>query len=768
MTATYLNWGQSATRSTRRWLGLAILACSLSLPIVMAEDVAPPAAAVERTPAATDELIAEKVVKLVGEMHFSHPTFNDAMSAELFDAYFRRLDPERSYFLQSDIDEFTPYRDILDTNLGEKGKMDFAFAAFSRLLQRMHERHAYLTARLDQPFDYTGKAEMLIDRVDAPWARDEAEMNAIWDARMMNQMIVLMLGKEEDDAAAAAAAAQGETVDKGDITTDPRKALGLEPKTPKERIAQRYSDYERLMMEKDGLDVMEMYLSTFTSLCDPHSTYSNWRTFEDFNNDMKLSFDGIGATLSSVDGYTYIVSIITGGPASRDGRLQGGDIVVAVGQGDQEPESVVNLSLDKVVRKIRGEKNSVVKLWVQKSIDDVPRVIDIVRGEVKIADKEAKGEVREVTLPDGGTYTMGVVTLPMFYADAAAVRRLDPNAKSATNDVKRLITDMIESDNIDGVVMDLRGNGGGYLTEAISLSGLFIPTGPVVQIHYPGATEVKDDEDKTYIDLPLVVMVDRGTASASEIFAAAIQDYGRGVVVGDKSTHGKGTVQDVIDLTPMRKTDFRLRRAKPGALKLTVAKYYRVNGGSTQQKGVEPDITLPNFRDQMEIGEAYLPHVMDWDEIPAQQVKRTPHAVERLIPTLLQNSLNRREEEHIFSEMQEIIDYFNKRRERTHISLNLDARRALRAEDEAWTKRRDALLAVAQEDVDDEPVIEAPVQKDAPKDAAPNDEAEAEDTPTARDIYLDEGLNILADLLRLTNHPAVARDQGAPATETQN
>lgn len=705
-------------------------------------------------PTSTDENVAQKIVSLVGRHHYSHPELNDAVSRELFDEYFDRLDPDHTYFLQTDIDEFAPFRDLLDDQLTRKGQMDFAYAVFSRMLQRMSERHEYARQRLEKPFDFAADDTMLIDRSEAPFAADMDESNAIWDARLKNQMLLLIIAKEEAEARKAAAAA-GEEVE--DEVEDPRVAIGLGDKTPEERIIQRYTNYERWMTEKDGLDVMEIFLSTFTSLLDPHSTYWNWRTYEDFTIEMRLSFDGIGATLNSIDGYTRVVSIIAGGPASQDGRLQPGDIITAVGQGpDGEAEDVINLPLDKVVRKIRGKKDSVVRLWVQKSLDDVPTVIDIVRGEVKLSEKEAKGEVRDVTLPGGESYKLGVIKLPGFYADAGALRRGDPDAKSATGDVKRLLDKMIEEDNIDGLVFDLRGNGGGYLFEAISLTGLFIPEGPVVQIRYPGSIEVREDEDDTYYDLPLVVMVDRATASASEIFAAAIQDYDRGVVVGDKSTHGKGTVQDVMDL---KKMVYSLRRAKPGALKFTVAKYYRVNGGSTQQKGVEPDITLPNFRDQMEIGEAYLPHVMVWDEIPAQDVDRTHHAVSRLIDSLRVNSQKRRDEDHIFDELMKVINYFQARREMKNITLNKEDRLALRAEDELWSDRRDALLALDDEaeepTVADTDVVEAP-------------EGEEGTNQKYRDIYLDEGLNILADLIQLTTHGAIAHEGEVPTEETRN
>lgn len=742
---------------TRRFrhvaLGTALFVGSLSVPQWSLAEAANPAPAA-LAPSEVDEGVAKIVVNLLRQHHFSHPDVNDAMSEELFDEFFKRLDPDHVYFLQSDIDEFTPYRDILDDSLLRNGRMDFAFAVYARFMQRLSERVASAEKQLAAPFDFTKEEEVEFDRNEAKWAKTPAELDEIWRLRLKNQLLVLKLAEEEarqeraaEDKAAAAAPADQAAAPKKDDVVDTSVLPGGKARTAEERVLQRYTNFVRWMEEKDASDVMEMYLSTLTSLLDPHSTYWNNRTFDDFNIEMKLSFDGIGATLSSVDGYTMVVTIIPGGPAAGEGNLKPGDLVVAIGQGDDEPEDVVNLPLDKVVRKIRGKRGTAVTLVVQKSVDGVPSKVKINRGEVKLSEKEAKGEVHKVTQEDGTVRTLGVIKLPGFYADAQGMRTGDEDAKSATNDVRKILTKMIADDKIDGVVMDLRGNGGGFLFEAISLTGLFIKDGPVVQIRYPGTTEVRDDEDSLVFDLPLVVMVDRSTASASEIFAAAIQDYGRGIVVGDEHTHGKGTVQDVMDL---KKMVFSLRRTNPGALKYTVAKYYRVNGGSTQNKGVIPDIAFPSFTDYMEIGEQYLPHAMLWDEIETAKIVPATQNVGRFLDTLRQKSIARRTADEHFKELDAVLAHYRERRDQKSVTLNWDKRLAQRADDETWAKRRDVLMKLGDDETDEE-VDESANNAEGP---AKND-----------DIYVEETVRILADLVHLSGATAAVANKETQPTK---
>lgn len=753
-----------AGRTPRRWLLAAslllLLAGAGSLPAVRADEPTPaappppavtpaaPAAPVAVTPPAeaapvvakpapmpsvVDQAIAKIVVEKMERMHYSHPKLNDTTSAQLFDAYFKRLDPEHLFFLKSDVEEFAPYRTVLDEKLEKEGNLEFPFKVFARYLLRLHERLAYCQTRLAQPFDYTIADDLVVDRTKVDFPATAEEQDRVWAQELKNQLLVLALMK---DAAAT-----------NPPPKDPKKAPltlpGAPEKSPVEKVLRRYQALQRWAEEKDHTEITESFLTTFTELFDPHSTYWSTRTYDDFNIEMRLSFEGIGATLSQVDGYTMVVTLVPGGPAARGGVLKPGDLIVAVGQNDAEAEDVINMPLDKVVRRIRGPKDSVVRLMVQKSVSGVPSEVRISRGEVKLADKEAKGDVKTVTDSDGHPRRLGFITLPSFYADAQAMRGGNNDAKSATTDVRRILKKMMDEDHIEGVVMDLRGNGGGLLFEAITLSGLFIKSGPIVQVRYPGGLEVRDDEDGNNFDVPLVVLTDRSTASAAEIFSAAIQDYGRGVVVGDKSTHGKGSVQDVMNLTAAAHS---LRNVSPGALKYTVALYYRVNGGSTQLRGVTPDLILPSLRDSMQIGEASLEHALPWDEIPTQKFTRYTPDNATFVPALRAKSQARVAASADFTELHALLEHYDARRKEVTVTLNRAQREALDKDEEAWTKRRDALLgAAAAEDEDADPATAAPNKKD---------------------LYRAEALQVLCDLLTLEATPPAVAQQAKPEKVT--
>jgi len=479
-------------------------------------------------------------------------------------------------------------------------------------------------------------------------------------------------------------------------------------------------------------------------------------TNEDFNIDMRRSLTGIGARLTTEDGYVKVIDILPGGPAERDGRLKPGDRIVAVAQQGQPAEDVIDKPITKVVQKIRGEKGTTILLTILEKDTNHKTIIDLVRDVVKLEDGSAKSEVQEINLPgeEPAKGKVAVIYLPSFYRDfqAASIGR---DFKSSGNDIRRLITEAGGS-KLDGVILDLRANGGGALEEAIAIAGLFFGEGPVVQVReVVGRPRVRFDRDLgTAYDGALVVLVDKSSASASEIVAAALQDYHRAVVVGDASTHGKGTVQQKMNLNDRFRSNPQYASEKAGALKLTLAKYYRVTGGSTQLRGVVPDVVLPSYTDHMEMGEAKIPHAMPWDEIqPARFSCKVD--VRPYLPELRKRSEARRAADPDFQQMVADINHYGERRKRKTLSLNRDSRRTLIQEEEEWSKKlREARLAGKNRRK----------QGGKPKEGtAPKKEAAG-----GGDLVLKEALAVLADMISLSHDPdfkAVAANDAAPEAE---
>ncbi len=686
----------------------------------------------KRTPGRKEERVTSAVVTLFLDGHFSTPRLNDARSRDLFDEYFEALDPNKIYFLAQDIEEFSPYREILDDML-RRGSLDFPFSVYDRYLQRVEERVDYARERLKKPFDFSTDESFVLDRDTEAWATSKELLDEIWRKRIKNQLLLRKLMR---------------TAPENKTETDEEREARekwLAKRKPEDVVLRGYVNYFQLLNNNDTYDVMENFLTVFTSIFDPHSTYMNWRTLEDFDIDMSLSLQGIGAVLTSSDGYTQVVRIIPGGPAFQDGRLKPGDRIIAVAQGEEEPVDVLNMPLHKVVRMIRGKKGAVVRLTVIHSLQGVPEEIDITRDDVKLEDSAAHGDVLTVKDEHGTERKVGYIYLPSFYADWEAMKRNDPDPKSATGDVRRLIDKMTREDQIEGLIMDLRGNGGGSLEESISLAGMFIPRGIMVQVKVgPGRVrQHNDDDDGFAYDMPLAVMVDRTSASASEIFAGAIQDYGRGILIGSSSTHGKGTVQTVLRLN---KYD-ALKDMKPGALKYTMAKFYRVTGHSTQKKGVVPDIVFPSFYDHMDIGESNLEHVLPWDEIPAQKAMPFKYNVNKYLPRLKANSAKRvAESEEIQAHLEDIKRY-GIRRQKKEFTLNEEKRRELRKEDEYWSEKINAIL-----------YRDRPGQPKDENQEKEENEAKEDEKPKPRDLYLEETTHILGDLIKLQQTDA-AKDE---------
>jgi carboxyl-terminal processing protease len=628
-------------------------------------------AATELKPDKDLEIIARVTANILGREHYRREALNDELSSQLFDEYFRILDPTRFYLSQEDVAIFEPQRLKLDDQLLQ-GDLSFPFAVYQVLLKKVAAYRDFSQETLKAGLRFDTDEEMVLDRDKQPWL-PERELRDTWIRRLKNDVLVIRLMER------AAEAERQEAKDKPQAETPANPPAAASPwgqKSPEQRVADRTVRYLQLLSENDPGDILELYLTSLATVYDHHSSYMSPASVDDFNIQMSLSLAGIGAVLKSEDGYTQIVKVVDGGPAAMDGRLKAEDRIIAVAQGAEEPVDIIDMPLKKVVQKIRGTVGSEVTLTVlpaKQGIAAIPTTIKLIRDEVKLAEQEAKGEVRELPRADGTTARVGIIDLPSFYVDFEAAYQGKKDYKSSTRDLHRLLTEFQQDKPLDGLVLDLRRNGGGGLLEAIQLTGLFIPKGPVVQVHSAnGRIEVKNDDDPAVAyGGPLVVMVSRLSASAAEIFAGAIQDYGRGILVGDSHTHGKGTVQTVLELDPILR-HYGLRR-KAGSAKVTTAMFHRINGDSTQLRGVVPDIVFPSYTDLMEIGEKNLDHPLPWAQIPPATY--TPDAtLAGRIEDLRARSIARRADSPAFQALQERLDVYRRFRDRKTISLNEEQR----------------------------------------------------------------------------------------------
>lgn len=645
--------------------------------------------------------------------HLNQLPLDDYISTNAFNLFIDSLDPARSYFLQSDIDRFQQQAPELYKRL-RKGEIAFAHEVFDVLMERIENRLAFAEKRLAEGFDTESGEIFLWDRKNAPWPKHQAEWDEIWSKRLKNEYIARLVSKQVYDSAPQtndALSAETPTNQVADAESDYDEELEDANLSPEEFILERYKQFKLTMESFDEEMLLQRYLSSFSQVYDPHSDYMSPSSVEDFDINMKLSLVGIGAMLRPDDGAAKIIRIIPGGPADKDGRLQEGDKIVAVAEGDGEPQSILHWPLYKAVRLIRGELNSTVVLTVIPASDrsgNRTRKIDLVREEVKLEEQAAKSEVREITLADGQTRRLGIITLPDFYADFQATSKHQKDARRASSDVRRLVHELM-LEGIEGLVLDLRNNGGGSLVESIETAGLFISSGPVVQVKERNGVQVLPDADpEVDYDGPMIVLVNRLSASASEILAAALQDYKRAIVVGDSQTHGKGTVQTLMPLGDDK-----------GSLKLTTAAFYRINGGSTQLKGVTPDIVLPSYLDVMDLGEDALKHALPWDTIrPAMY--RSQNGLSELVPLLSAQSAERIEKDPEFQAYLTKRDRLKERFETKTVSLSLKSRLA---------------EAEAEKELDD-------IQNGSFLD----EEGEKKE---GNDPIMDETLNILSDLVGL-------------------
>jgi len=598
--------------------------------------------------------VAPLIVKSLTTIHYKKRAVDDSLSAETFNRYIENLDPIRVYFYQSDIDRFEKYRNRLDDYL-VIGYVEPAYEIFYVYQQRMAERLAYVFERLQKPFDYTKDEYLEIDRDQVPWATTQEELDDYWRKRLKNESLSLKLSGKDD----------AEIV-----------------KLLRKRYARAKKNIEQFQSE----DVFQIFMNSLSECFDPHTSYFSPKNFDDFKIQMSQAYSGIGARLSTEEDFTVVKEIIAGGPAEKSNALHEDDKIIGVGQNASgEINDVVGWRIDDVVQLIRGEKDTIVRLEIIKSGSDPgapPDTISLMRDKVKLEDQSAKGKIIKISQNDRD-FHFGVINIPSFYSDFEGKNSGEKDFKSTTSDVKKILENF-HADTLSGVIIDLRRNGGGFLNEAITLTGLFIDQGPVVQVRSSnGRVSVESDTDAgVAYSGPLAVLVDRVSASASEIFAAAIQDYGRGIILGSQ-TFGKGTVQNAIGLNRfLPNIDKKL-----GEMKITIAKFYRIDGGSTQHVGVIPDITFPSRFEYMEFGESAQKNALLWDKIDHLDYTKYNNLTS-VIPRLMTSTNLREREDPQFIELTKTLEELEKNRNRKQISLNIDIRQKEREEADRKKKEK--------------------------------------------------------------------------------
>ncbi|HVC95582.1 MAG TPA: carboxy terminal-processing peptidase [Pirellulales bacterium] len=632
-------------------------------------------------PAPADRNVTNAVVGLLNTDHLLRHPLDDEISERLLKGFIRMLDSPKLYFYQSDIDAFTTKKDVLDDQI-KLGDVSFSYTVYRTLLKRIDERVALIDQLLEMDHDFTIDEDLVIDPDEAHYPKDAAEASELWRKRIKYELLAL-----KADAKAKAKAEKDR--DSEPTKREPAKTdkPSKPPEDPRQRLRRRYHNIAKLRHRADHEELLEMYLTSLTTSFDPHTSYMSPSSYENFEIMMRLNLEGIGASLQYDvdDGYTVVKQIIPGGAADRDGRLKRDDRIVGVGQGETGTVvATMEMKLNDVVAMIRGHRGTTVRLEVIPAAQTDPQIYNIVRDKIALTESEARSEIVEQE-KDGRKYKVGVIDLPSFYMDMDAAKNGHDDFKSTTRDVAALL-DGFREKQVDAVVLDLRRNGGGSLTEAINLTGLFIDQGPIVQVKDKDShiQHYDDPVEGTAWDGPLVVLTSKLSASASEIFAGAIQDYGRGLIVGDKTTHGKGTVQSLQDLG--RKL-FRLGNAPHmGALKITMQQFYRPNGDSTQNRGVLADIELPSFTNVIEkLGEADLDYALKFDHIPSVPHQRMHLVDKTVVGRMTRLSAERRAQSAGFQKLSRDIQRYVEQKGRA-VSLN---ERKFMAEREEWSAERE-------------------------------------------------------------------------------
>ncbi len=690
--------------------------------------------------------IVKTVARELPREHLSRHTLDDSVSERFLENLISSLDYERVYFLASDIEKFNRKELVLDDELRD-GDVEFAYEVFSVLKERVRNRTAFTHQLLDEGFDLARDETYRWKRKEAPWCETPEAWDDLWRKRIKNEYIRRLVAKELAEEAAPEEIEEpeqdegtethpnqqanspapdatepqsltAETEESGESDDDDELTEELPELSPEEFILERYDQFLSTLEDSDSEWVLQKYLSAFARAYDPHCDYMSPATAEDFDIEMKLSLFGIGALLRPDDGTARIVRLIPGGPAARDeskGRLRPGDKIIAVAQDTEKSVSILHWPLYKAVRLIRGPKGTRVVLTVIPATDPtgtLTKTVELIRDEVKLEDRAAKSSTEIVKDENGDEYQLSIIELPAFYADLKG-KRTNPDYKSSSRDVSRILRDRRE-EGVDGVVLDLRNNGGGSLLEAVLMTGLFIKTGPTVQVRERRAVSILPDNDPGIVyGGPLVVLVNRLSASASEILAAALQDYGRAVIVGDSKTHGKGSVQTILNLS---------RSNALGSIKVTNALFYRISGGSTQLRGVEPDVVVPSAFDFMEFGEDFLPNPMEWSTI--RSTIYSPFGeLDGILPVLAERSATRQSSDDRLIAYHKLLERIKAMNSRETLSLDLETRKAQAKAEKELLDIQNSLMAQGEDD---------------------------EDEDEDNDIVKDEALNILVDLIKIT------------------
>ena len=695
--------GTSSTVNRFILLGSSVVWCALAL--ILALGSAPPASldaadAKLSGPRASDRQVTRAVNKLIKDDHVSKHPLDDEISQRGLHLFIKSLDHRKLYFTQGDIADFEKAKNDLDDQVSN-GDLSFAYTVYQKLLARIDERVAQIDELLKGDFDFTQDEVLSVnwDKQESP--KDAAEAKERWRKVLKHEMLLLKTDKDE-------------------------KAKKDDPKV---RLSRRYHAFAKRMHQTDADELLEMYLTAMTSSYDPHTTYMSPSSLENFKIMMGLNLDGIGAQLKmGDDGYTVIDKIVVGGAADKNGQLKVQDRVVKVGQGEEgEMVDVADMKLNDVVKLIRGRAGSIVRLGVLPGTGGEMKTITITRAKIELKDSEARGViVEEGKKADGSPYKVGYIDLPSFYMDMDA-QKAGGAFKSTTVDVKKILEDF-NAKGVDALILDLRLNGGGSLTEAINLTGLFIEDGPVVQVKDPdGRVQHYDDLDRDMTwKGPLVVLTSKFSASASEILAGAIQDYGRGLIVGDTSTHGKGTVQSMQDiglvLFPVRNPP------NLGALKLTIQQFYRPNGDSTQKQGVLADVVLPSITDHLDVSEGDLDYALNFDKVPAARFSKLDKVPAPLIVELKNLTQARQEKSEDFGKRTKDIARFEERKKKKEVPLNEEKFLAAQAELDSNKEEEKAF----EEKSDNKEIFK-------------------------RTFYENEAVNITLDYVRLLNKEKVAK-----------
>jgi carboxyl-terminal processing protease len=666
---------------------------------------------------------AHLTARLLGQFSYKAVALDDALSEKIFDRYLKVLDAEKVFFVQADIDQMADARTRLDDALRTMD-LDLPFAIFNRYTRRVADRFGYARSLLEKGFDFQQNESYRYQREKEPWPASEADMRELWRKRVKNDWLALKLAGKDDQKIR-------ETLDK------------------------RYENFVKRIGKLRSEDAFQIFMNAYTSAVEPHTNYLGPRASEDFDISMRLSLVGIGATLQDKDDYTTIRELVPGGPAALSGKLKPGDRILGVGQGEQGPMvDVVGWRLDDTVALIRGAADSVVQLDILPAgagPDGKHELVSLVRKKITLEEQAAKKSIISATI-GSTTQRIGVIALPTFYEDFEGRRRGDRDYKSAARDVARLLKEL-KADKVDGVLIDLRNNGGGSMTEAIDLAGLFIDTGPVVQQRDAnGRVSVGSDTNPGVAwEGPLGVLINRGSASASEIFAAAMQDYRRGLVIGEPS-FGKGTVQSLIDLNRWT------RPGQPplGEVKLTIAQFFRIDGSTTQLRGVQPDIRLPVLSDPEHYGESSYDNALPWMRVGSADYTMAADFSD-LLPVLQQRHDKRVAANKDYRYLLEDVAEFDVRRKKNEISLNEAERRKERDSLDARTKARGTVAAAnkAPAAAGAAPGDTAVAANDSGNDDGEEEAAKA--SKSARDLLLGEAAHILGDATDLLkNRPAVA------------